>query len=104
MRICRSFSRSRHRWVVLLAFLALSGAVAAHHELPAHVHGDDDVLTCLATVVVGIAFVAATAFAIGAPPVLLTGLPPEPVTAFRSSLGIPRARASPLLLRVVLRR
>lgn len=98
-------TRSRYRWALLLAVVALAGAVAAHHELPAHVHGGDEVLTCLAVVVAGVAVALPLAIAVRLPrPERSIPLPAVPEA--RAVLDTARPRAGPLtqLRSVLLRR
>ena len=103
--IRRALTRSRHGWATLLAVVALAGAVAAHHELPAHVHGGDDVLTCLAVVVAGVAVALPLAAAARLPrPQRSMPLPPAPAAEVVIQAAWPRAGPLIQLHSVLLRR
>ena len=94
--------RQRRHLVVLLAVLALAGAVVTAHSLMSHDHMSDVVVACLAiaeTAVVGIG----TALVLGArawrPSRLLPELPPPRLALVVSPVPA-RARAGPPLLQV----
>jgi hypothetical protein len=101
--IRRLLRRARFRLAAVVAVLALTGLVAAHHGMPMDMHAMPAAAMCLAVVGAGVAVAAAigVAFPVGPAPVADGLMPRAPGSPAR---GVP-ARAGPLYLRLtVLRR
>jgi hypothetical protein len=101
--IRRLLRRARFRLAAVVAVLALTGVVAAHHGMPMDMHAMPAAAVCVAVVGAGVAVAAAigVGFPVRLAPLADRVVPRAPSSPAR---GVP-ARASPLYLRLtVLRR
>jgi hypothetical protein len=99
--IRRLLRRARFRLAAVVAVLALTGLVAAHHGMPMDMHAMPAAM-CLAVVGASVAVAAAigVAFPVGLAPVADGLMPRAPGSPAR---GVP-ARAGPLYLRLTVLR
>lgn len=95
---------SRRRVVLVIALVALAGAVVAHHDMPMDMHAMPAAVVCLAVLAAAGAIVVAIA-ALVTPAWLRTDDRPTLPAGVREPRSVPARAGPPLFLRLaVLRR